>query len=514
VRSAKEFGQSIAFPPQGAYAVTGLAVDRAGNLVVAGFLNGVLEIGGVTLSSAPTHYSCCPQNDVAHSEDVFIAKLDPNGHALFAKSFGDGGTQYALSLALGSNDDIYVLGDYESTIDFGGGPLSTGAPYVPYGSKNPYNVFVVRFDANGNHVFSRSFGDSNAGARSGAIAIDPFGDVVFDGYFGGSIAFDSTMFTARGVLDPLDQNVVERGGDAFLAKLTADGHVVWSRSFGHAGSTQLPLATAIDAVGNVHIAGSFQGTLDLGGTALTSHVSCAPGDYAYDGFIAKLDRSGDLISAQALGGDGTSFVVSLAIDRSGGVVATGNFNGALDLAGDAGIVPTDAGLLDPDYDAGVACLGALYGRPWNVFVAKLNAQGDRQWAYGLGVASLVGAQTRVPLLLDGDGNIFVAGAVGGPLTLPGGDGGSITLDGGADDYVDGWFAKLDSAGRTQWVERLASPQGSCWPLALAIRPCDLTIAGTFAVALGTSSGLSIDAGWSTNSQNVPTWAMFMLEATP
>jgi hypothetical protein len=145
-----------------------MAVDRSGNLVVVGAFDGVMDLGGVTLSSAPRDYSYAAslsytegaydaatfaaQYDGLHSLDVFVAKFDPSGHVLFAKAFGDAGGQFATSVALDAAGDLYLTGNYESTINFGGGDtLTTGVPLTPYFGP-AYDAFVAGLDAQGRYV--------------------------------------------------------------------------------------------------------------------------------------------------------------------------------------------------------------------------------------------------------------------------------------------------------------------------------------------------------------------------
>lgn len=90
--------------------------------------------------------------------DVFVAKLAASDGAMqWAKPFGGPGDEIVLQLAIDSQDRLYVTVGADDDIDFGGGVLS-GAGLT--------DSFVVALDSEGNHRWSRVFGDATAQASS------------------------------------------------------------------------------------------------------------------------------------------------------------------------------------------------------------------------------------------------------------------------------------------------------------------------------------------------------------
>jgi hypothetical protein len=411
------------------------------------------------------------------------------------------------------------VGDFQYAIDFGGpsGSLTTGAPLST--APEPTNVFVAALDPLGNALWAKSYGNSKTTSNSGAIAVDAHGNVFASGYFSGTIQFapKGPTLTAVGVFDPRDTNGGQLGGDAFLLGLSSQGDYRFARSFGRTGSSQLVESLAIDPSGAVILGGTFQGTLDLtgqgSGPGLLTSPSCGPGYYAYDGFIAKMDTNGVFVWGQALDGDDVSFVTNVAIDPTGGIVVTGNFNGDLAIVGAAGTVPNDAALMPARDEAGVACIGELLGKPWSVFVAKLDANGASQWAYALDEASNLGAEDPTPVVVDDTGAIFIAGGVHNGGGFPLEDGGTLALDSGLYSW-DGFLARLDPNGNAVWAHDFGVSGSSSWPQAVALGACpgDLYFGGDFAggIAFPIADGGGVvvfDGGWA--STNVPTWQMFL-----
>jgi hypothetical protein len=512
---AAGFGESMPFPPQSFFNPYGIAVDPQGNVVVVGSFTGVLDVGGTTLSSVPS-----PTNYNGVVGDVFVLKFDPTGRAIFGKAFGDrNGYDGANGVAVDQAGNIYVAGWFQSTIDFGGGPLSTGASGPAY---NLYNAFVVKLDANGNHVWSKAFGDSTKGAEGTALAVDGQGAVLIAGFFGGTLDFGpGGRQTSVGVL-ALPRML---SGDAFLARLSPAGVPLWSRSFGATGASQLPTSLLTTPSGDIVMAGGFEGSFalseDAGSGTLVSSASCGPGDFTYDGFLARFDRNGNPLWGRALVGDDTSFVTNIALDSAGEVIATGNFNGSLDITGGAGTVPTDAGVLRPGLEGGPGCVDAFYlARPWNRFIAKFDGSGARLWGYGLGTANAVGAYVQVPLAIDGMDNVYVAPIICGSVSLPTADGGTLGVEAGTCFRVGGYFygsiARLDTSGYAHWFRSYGDPHpsSSTVPGGLAVGACpsDLYLTGDFAGQTrfdGPDGSIVLDGGGAPNNPNAPTWALFV-----
>ena len=132
-----------------------VAVDGSGNIVVTGGFASTIYFGGVLLTSA------------GHN-DIFVVKFDAGGTPIWSKGFGDDGDQVGKSVAVDAAGSIVITGDFAGTVDFGGGPITSAHPYYT-------DVFLATFDAGGNHVWSRGFGDANPQA-SHSVAADDAGD--------------------------------------------------------------------------------------------------------------------------------------------------------------------------------------------------------------------------------------------------------------------------------------------------------------------------------------------------
>jgi cysteine-rich repeat protein len=268
----------------------GIAVDSAGNVLLTGYFIGTADFGGGPLSSAG-------------NDDIFVVKLDAQGQHLWSRRLGGMGNDWANSVAVDSAGTVLLTGAFYFTADFGGGPLS---------SAGDYDIFAVKLDPQGQHLWSRRLGGTNYDEGRG-IAVDSDGNVLLTGYFYGTADFGGVPLFSAG------------SSDIFAVKLDPQGQHLWSRRLGGT-SADLGRDIAVDIAGNVLLTGYFQGTADLGGGPLSS-----AGDS--DLFAAKLDAQGQHLWSRRLGGTNADLGQGIAVDSAGNALLTGYFYGTADFGG-------------------------------------------------------------------------------------------------------------------------------------------------------------------------------------
>jgi hypothetical protein len=91
---------------------TGVAADSTGNVILTGQVAGSADFGGGPLVSAG-------------GTDAVIAKLDPSGTHLWSQIRGDGVNQNAFEIAVDGAGNLVVSGSFNGSIDFGGGPMTS-----------------------------------------------------------------------------------------------------------------------------------------------------------------------------------------------------------------------------------------------------------------------------------------------------------------------------------------------------------------------------------------------------
>jgi uncharacterized protein (AIM24 family) len=319
--------------------------------------------------------------------DIFLAKFDASGTHLWSQGFGDASGQGGVSVAYDPSGNLVMTGSFWGTVDFGGGPLT---------SAGQSDIFLAKFDSGGTHLWSQRFGDGSC-QNGYSVALDSSGNVVMTGKFYGTVDFGGGPLTSAG-----DHNI-------FLAKFDASGTHLWSQGFGDA-SHQYGLSVAFDPSGNVVMTGYFSGTVDFGGGPLTS----AGGDNI---FLAKFDASGTHLWSQ---GFRNQWGYSVALDSSGNVVMTGFFVDTVDFGGGP---LTSAGGQD-------------------IFLAKFDTNGTHLWSQGFGDGS---DQIGQSVAFDPSGNVVMTGSFWGNVDF---GGGPLTCAGWSDIFL----AMFDASGTHLWSQ--------------------------------------------------------------
>ncbi len=277
---------------------------------------------------------------------------------------------------------------------------------------------------NADFAWVRSIGGSNNDVGNGVI-IDEKGNVYVTGYFGAAGA--NFNLGSGGV--PLTSS---GSNDVFLTKYSPSGTVLWTKGIGGTGNDQ-GYGVAVDHSGNVYVTGQIdEGGVNFNpggsGGVLTSAGS-------FDIFVAKYSADGAFVWAKSMGGTGTDIGFGVAVDDSGRVYVTGQFNStnAIFGPGGSGGTLTSVG----NYD---------------VFLAKYDSDGTFLWAKNMGGT---GVDQPWKVAVDSAGNAYIVGyfaAVGADFNL-GGSGGALTSGGNTDVFL----AKYDPNGVFLWAKSIGGP---------------------------------------------------------
>lgn len=208
----------------------GVAASEDGDVTITGRFNGVLELDNDVLKSSQD----------APNGDAFVLRLTPSGKTRWARVFGGLNDQYGSSVVASSKGGVVVSGMFVGDLDLDGKLLSS--PGKP-------SAFVTALDATGAVSWSVSLGSTLTDLPR--LAGGPSGDVVIAGTFEDHLEFAGTSLSAAG------------SDDVFAIRVTAEGHALFVQRFGDIHSQQLG-GVAADAKGGVALAVSSIGDTDFG----------------------------------------------------------------------------------------------------------------------------------------------------------------------------------------------------------------------------------------------------------
>lgn len=295
----------------------GIQVDGAGNTYIAGY---------TSCRDFPTTLGAYQVGSAGGSIDAFVTKLNPAGSALIYSTYlGGQYSDYGNGIALDLDGNVYVTGATDSP----NYPTTAGAfqPTKAAGTDG----FVTKLNATGSAlVYSTYLGGRKSGKTimgsslpgfdwPEAIAVDDFGNAYVTG------ETDSQDFPVTpGVAQP---NYGGGNSDAFVAKLGADGTMIYSTYLGGRSSGGITgeagFAIAADSAGNAYITGHTNAS-DFPITTNAFQISYRG---KTDAFVVKLNPDGSsLVYSSYLGGKGADHGYAVAVDSFGNAYVAGATN--------------------------------------------------------------------------------------------------------------------------------------------------------------------------------------------
>ena len=361
-----------------------IAVDSAGNAYIAG-------------ETDSTDYPVLNafQNDHApnYDSDATLTKLNATGTALVYSTYLGGTLEdYSTGIAVDANGSAYVVGT-TCSLDF---PVTPGAAQTSFaGGCTTQNfvgdLFITKFAPSGSTLeYSTYLGGSNDDA-SGGIAVDSSGNA----YVTGS-TISTDLPVTPGVVQPTYGGAgTNNFGDAFAAKLNANGTAIVYCTYLGGSSDDFGSGIAVDQAGNAYIAGTTNST-DFPITAKAFQKTFGgAGQFAYgDAFVTKLNASATAYGYSSyLGGSDDDGASAIAVDKHGNAYIAGST-----VSSNFPVTPTAFQIVY----GGTGPLN--YG---DVFVSRVNSKGT-----ALVYSTYIGAdQDENPLAVtvDSKGGAWVVG---------------------------------------------------------------------------------------------------------
>jgi hypothetical protein len=333
--------------PPGSYAEAyDVAVNRDGAIFVTGQTWGPMD----------------GQNAVGNG-DFFLSRFDAAGTRVWTRIWGSASSDGGRGIATFDGTNVFVAGSARGSV--------YGQPHV-----NRDDFCLSKFDADGNHVWTRMWGAVNAlvgyeGAND--VAVDPVGNVYVAGFSDASV--DGQPFAGT--------------FDIVLTCFTAAGVKNWTRMWGGTGIDK-GCGVAVDAADRVYVVGSggsFNEQMAVGST---------------DPFLMRVETNGTPAWTRLWGSTQGDYGWGVAADGSGGVFVVGQAPYGYTFDGQDG------------YGGGA-------------YLTRFTADGVKQWTKRWGVANTEGRGVAAV-----DTNlVFVTGLTYGAFDCE-------TMAGNDDQWVTRW----------------------------------------------------------------------------
>ncbi|MBP7810045.1 MAG: SBBP repeat-containing protein [Bacteroidia bacterium] len=361
---------------------TSITSDATGNLYATGFYGASCVAGTISLPGS----------------GMFLVKYSPTGTVAWAKKVNGGtGSGYGYGVGCDISGNVYVTGTYAGTIIVGTTTLTTG--------NSSTNVFIAKYDALGNVLWVKDFGDNTMTDRPDDLTIDNSGNVLVSGTYQGTMTVGTTTMVSNGF------------EDVFVVKYDNLGNPLWAKS---AGGTNIEGVTnvGVDLTGNVFVSSEFNSaSINFGTTNVANTNTVSAGK---DVFVVKYNSSGVDQWSTVLGGSQSSeFGPGMNVDPSGNVYLTGLWNSSTMAIG-----------------------ATTYTNSFNgdLYVVRYNSAGNVTWS---GTAGANKISQGNAITTDLSGNMILAGQfVSATYTL-----GMTTFTNASTlNKADAYIAKFSVAG--------------------------------------------------------------------
>ena len=283
-----------------------------GNSIAVDATGAVYVTGTTASTDFPTVNAVQPTPNESGLDDIYVAKITPDGTALvYATYLGGRDYEFLADIAVDSAGAAYVSALTWST-DF---PMVQALqPTCGCGSQNP-DAVVAKLSADGSRLIYSTYLGGTSSETTASIAVDPAGAA----YIAGQTL--SNDFPLVNALQPSPGGNPNNtfADDAFVAKIAPDGTSLLYSTF--LGGTDSDGASdiAVDSLGAAYIIGTTR-SLDF---PSVNPLAAHGGDY--DAFVSKLAPDGTrLIYSTHLGGSGFEEGFGIAVDVSGAAYVTGN----------------------------------------------------------------------------------------------------------------------------------------------------------------------------------------------
>jgi len=278
-------------------ASNGIGSDASGNVSITGYTQSKKNIA----TSGAFQTTIRPPA----AADNFLALFDSSGTIKWATYYGGRYNEEAYSSTMDAAGNIYIVGWTYS--DSG---IATSGVYCSTAGGFYATSFLAKFNKSGNLSWGTYFGGIRTFAT--AVVADASNFVYITGTTTGNADSLATSGAYQTALASSYYN------DAFLAKFTSAGALVWSTLYGGNDDDEGE-GIALDTAENVAISGFTHSTKHIATTGAPQKNIGGKSD----AYLAQFDKNGKIKWATYFGGPGDEQGNGVAADRAGNIYLSG-----------------------------------------------------------------------------------------------------------------------------------------------------------------------------------------------
>jgi gliding motility-associated-like protein len=358
--------------------IEAVAVDQDNNIVVSGITQ---SSDGIATPGALMPTKISPSNYDA----AFVAKFSDDGEIYWGSYYGGELEEQCYAVAIDLDNNIILTGGTVSTtgistpgayqINYAGGAY--GQQYILH------DVFLAKLYPDGARAWGTYYGGVNDETTYG-VAIDKQNNIVITGTTGSpaSIATPASFQSTIGA--------TAQGSNSFISKFSTSGSLIWGTYYGTGGNSGAGFCITTDNNNNIYVGGNTTYTANISTPGAMQPAIGDINNYG-DGYLVKFNTNGARQWGTYCGSSGTDYVYGIISDGVDGIWITG------DIAAQCAVITPNA--YQTQYLSS--------GNP-NVFVAKFNSSGNRQWGTYYGKGGDWQGQGEA-IATDGNGNVYVTG---------------------------------------------------------------------------------------------------------
>ena len=299
-----------------------IAVDKSGNAIAAGYINGTISytFGSKTIQG------------LIDSKNPLLVKYKPNGDVMWAKTLESGpdiGYMEFLSAAVDEEGNIYAVGNmaYRSDLDSHDFGNSVYTPAIG-NAANTMAPILIKYNPDGNAQWARSIASISNDYDSAtfySVAVHQEGSKVFIYASGEQYGNNTSDQIAYGTAAASIINIAcEHAQNPLLVKYDEEGSAIWARTFKY-GYRAVFTSVAVDHGGNAFVAGWQHGDEDYNyGTSTAVNGGSQSSYDKWNPILVKYDSAGDTEWARSTSANPDSALfISVSLDNSGNVYAAG-----------------------------------------------------------------------------------------------------------------------------------------------------------------------------------------------